>query len=174
MRLPEGLIQVYTGDGKGKTTAAIGLGLRALGAGLKVICFQFLKGRSSGEVTAIETHLPGFQLEREGQEGFALRSPNKRDIKKTKDFFNKARLAVISGHYDLVILDEINVAIDLKAIGLGDVLRLLEEKPSYVELILTGRNAPKTLIDRADLVTEMVKIKHPFDRGVKARRGIEE
>ncbi len=174
MRLEKGLVQIYTGEGKGKTTAALGLGVRALGSDLKVILFQFLKGRPSGELKTIEEHLSNFSIERDGVETFSSYGSKRRDHEKSRRLFELARDKVFSGAYDLVILDEINVALSLGVIELKEVLDLIAKKPDHVELILTGRGAPDELIEAADLVTEMRKMKHPFDAGIGARKGIEE
>jgi len=170
----KGLIQVFTGNGKGKTSAALGAILRATGHGLKVFIVFFMKGKYPyGEFSSLPK-LPNVEVA-----SFGLRcliDPNKvnpEEIAQAKLALKTAREAMLSGKYDMVILDEVNVAVYFKLIQLDDVLQLIEEKPPEVEMILTGRYAEDAVIECADLVTEMVKIKHPYDRGVKARKGIE-
>lgn len=173
MTLENGLTQIYTGDGKGKTTAAMGLGIRAVGGGLKVCMIQFMKGRRYSEVDSLE-RISGFTLLQCGRDEFvSKKNPAKIDIDLAQDGFQKARDALNSGSYDVVILDEINVALDFKLLALSDVLNLVKEKPKHVELILTGRYAHKELIDIADLVTEMKEIKHPYQKGIQSRKGID-
>jgi len=172
-----GLIQVYTGTGKGKTTAAIGAGIRAVGQGLRVHMIQFLKGGDNsspyGEVRAIE-QIPRFTLEQFGPSHFIKPgeiSDEDREI--VKRGLKRSGEVLSSGNYDLVILDEINVALHLGIATLQEVLDLLDRKATQTEVILTGRGASQTLIDRADLVTEMREVRHPLARGIQARLGIE-
>ncbi len=174
MPLERGLIEVYTGDGKGKTTAALGLALRAAGHGFKVYIIQFMKGWPNyGELEAVK-HLPGVTLRQFGRAEFVDRdNPDPEDVRMAHDALRYASDAMESGEYDIVILDEINVALDFGLIALEEVLRLLDAKPPTLELVLTGRNAHAEIIRRADLVTEMLNIKHPYAQGVAARRGIE-
>lgn len=174
MPLEKGLIQVYTGKGKGKTTAALGLALRAAGHGLKVYIVQFMKGWPRyGELVSVES-LPNVTIKQFGRPEFVDRdNPDPEDSRLAQEALEHARQAMLSGRYDILILDEINVALDFGLIELSDVLSLLEEKPEDVELVLTGRNAPLEIVKRADLVTEMLDIKHPYYGGVKGRRGIE-
>ncbi|HEX69094.1 MAG TPA: cob(I)yrinic acid a,c-diamide adenosyltransferase [Candidatus Bathyarchaeota archaeon] len=173
-KLEKGLVQVYTGDGKGKTSAAFGLALRAIGRGLKVYIIQFIKGGFDyGELYIIDK-LPNLKLKAFGQGKFVTQfPPGEKDIKIAKEAFNLAKKIVMSGEYDIVILDEINVALSLRLIKTEDVINLIKEKPEHVELVLTGRYAPKEIIEAADLVTEMREIKHPFQKGVPPRKGIE-
>jgi cob(I)alamin adenosyltransferase len=170
----KGLVQVFTGNGKGKTTAALGTVLRAAGHGLKVYIVFFLKGDyARGEFTALDK-FPNVEVSRSGFRRFvdpARITPKEKE--QAERAFAAAREAVTSGRYDLVVLDELNVAITYNLVGLDDVIRLIEEKPPHVELIITGRQAEARLIEKADLVTEMVKVKHPYDKGIKARKGIE-
>lgn len=170
----KGLIQVFTGNGKGKTSAALGSLLRATGHGLKVFIVFFMKGKYPyGEFSSLPK-LPNVEVA-----SFGLRclidpsKVNPEEIAQAKLALKTAREAMLSGKYDMVILDEVNVAVYFKLIQLDDVLKLIEEKPPEVEMILTGRYAEGAVIECADLVTEMVKIKHPYDRGIKARKGIE-
>lgn len=173
-RLEKGLVQVYTGNGKGKTSAAFGLALRAAGNGLKVYVVQFIKGGFDyGELYVVDK-IPNVTLKAFGRGKFVMAKPPEReDVKLADEALQHARRIVGSGEYDVVILDEVDVALDLKLIGLKDVLELIRSKPEHVELVLTGRNAPKELVEAADLVTEMREIKHPFSKGFPARKGIE-
>ena len=173
-KLKKGLVQVYTGDGKGKTSAAFGLALRAIGRGLNVYIIQFIKGGFDyGELYIIDK-LPNLKLKAFGQGKFVTQlPPGEKDIKIAKEAFNLAKKIIMSGEYDIVILDEINVALSLRLIKTEDVVNLIKEKPEHVELVLTGRYAPKEIIEAADLVTEMREIKHPFQKGVPPRKGIE-
>jgi cob(I)alamin adenosyltransferase len=177
--MKRGLIQVYTGDGKGKTTAAMGLALRAAGQGLRVRIFQFLKGGSpvSGEFLGVERcNLPM------GWKRFDDQIPpmfSKGDVdeaelgRRLRRALEEVREVMRAGQADVIILDEINVALGQKWLDVGDALSFLAEKPAEVELILTGRGAPPELQEHADLVTEMREIKHPFQAGIGARKGIE-
>ena len=173
-RLEKGLVQVYTGDGKGKTSAAFGLALRAVGRGLKVYVIQFIKGGFDyGELYVVE-RLPNFRLKAFGRGKFVTDvPPTTDDVKLAKEAFKLAREVVGSGEYDIVVLDEINVALHLKLIGINEVVDLIKRKPKHVELVLTGRSAPPEIIELADLVTEMREVKHPYIKGVPPRKGIE-
>ena len=168
-----GLVQVYTGDGKGKTTAALGLAFRATGCGLKVIMIQFLKpSEEYGEQIAAKK-LEGFEIISMGLDHMVSDVTREKDIclaHDTLDYFSKI---LSSGKYDLVIADEINVAMSWELISPEDVIKVLENRATNTEVVLTGRRAPQEIIDYADLVTEMRLIKHPFDAGIFARRGIE-
>ncbi len=170
----KGMIQVYTGDGKGKTTAALGLALRASGQGLRVYIVQFMKGWPFyGELESMK-HLPNVTMRQFGRPDFVNKqNPDPVDVRMGQEALDHARQVVLAGQHDLVILDEVNVALDFGLIELADVLDLLEKRPPQVEIVLTGRNAPAGLIAKADLVTEMLQIKHPFTEGVEARKGIE-
>jgi cob(I)alamin adenosyltransferase len=174
MALERGLIQVYTGDGKGKTTAALGLAVRAAGHGLRVEIVQFLKGWPNyGELKGVEW-LPGVAIHPFGRSGWVHPDrPEPEDCERAGQALAYARRVMAGRQADVVVLDEVNVALDYGLVKLGDVLALLDEKPAEVELVLTGRNAHPQVIDRADLVTEMRNVKHPYDGGVVARRGIE-
>ena len=173
-KLERGLVQVYTGNGKGKTSAAFGAALRAVGRGLKVYVIQFIKGGFDyGELYSIKS-LPNLKLAAFGRGRFITETrPPEEDIKLTREGFELARKVVSSGEYDMVVLDEINVALHLKMISADDVIQLVRNKPKHVELILTGRNAPAEIVEVADLVTEMKEIKHPYADGVPPRKGIE-
>jgi cob(I)alamin adenosyltransferase len=172
--LEKGLVQVYTGNGKGKTSAAFGAALRAVGQGLKVYIIQFIKGGFDyGELHSVK-HLPNLKLTAFGRGRFITEAtPPKEDLQKAQEGFELARKVVSSGEYDIVVLDEINVAMHLKMISVDEVVKLAENKPKHVELILTGRNAPAQIIEIADLVTEMKEIKHPYAKGIPSRKGIE-
>jgi cob(I)alamin adenosyltransferase len=169
-----GLIQIYTGHGKGKTTAALGQAMRAAGQGLKVYIIQFMKGWPYyGELDTVGHH-PNITLKQFGRPDYVDKEkPEPQDVRMAEEALEHARDIVMSGRYDLVILDEINVALEWKLISLEDVLSLLDQKPEGVELILTGRYAHPEVIARADLVTEMHEIKHPYQKGIISRRGIE-
>ncbi|MDH7517283.1 MAG: cob(I)yrinic acid a,c-diamide adenosyltransferase [Candidatus Thermoplasmatota archaeon] len=173
MALNKGLVHVYTGPGKGKTTAAIGLGVRAAGAGLKVIMIQFMKGRRYSEIDVIEK-IPNFTVIQYGRDEFVSKEkPEQIDIDLAKKGFEYAKKVIKEGKYDMVILDEINVAVDYNLINVKDILKLVDEKPEKIELVLTGRYAPSELVKVADLVTEMLEIKHPYQEGMLARKGID-
>jgi cob(I)alamin adenosyltransferase len=174
-RLTQGLIQVYTGDGKGKTTCALGLGLRAVGQGLQVYMVQFLKGRQTGEAQAVAQRLaPDMTLRSFGRPGLVnLKQPDPEDLARIREAWEEARQVLMAGKHDLVILDEINLALTFKLLDPEEVFRVLKERPAWVEVVLTGRQAPPELVAMADLVTEMRPVKHYYAAGVKARRGIE-
>ncbi|MBS7615662.1 cob(I)yrinic acid a,c-diamide adenosyltransferase [Candidatus Bathyarchaeota archaeon] len=173
-KLEKGLVQVYTGDGKGKTSAAFGMALRAIGRGMKVYIIQFIKGGFDYGELYIVDKLPNLKLKAFGRGTFVTQQPpSEEDVKLAEEAFRLAKETVENGEYDMVILDEVNVAINLKLISLEKVLELIKNKPKHVELVLTGRYAPKELIEAADLVTEMREIKHPFRKGCQARKGIE-
>src|SRR6185369_506158 len=175
MKLERGCIQVYTGNSKGKTTAALGLAFRAVGRGLKVVMIQFMKGGGPyGEHLAAALLAPDLTIIPTGREGWV----NKEKSGKEGNFVGEnalslAREKLLSGEFDLVILDEVNGAIGFGLIPVSDVLELLSVRPATVELVLTGRNADPRIIEAADLVTEMVEIKHYYKAGVPARIGIE-
>lgn len=172
--LSKGLVQVYTGEGKGKTTAAIGTVLRALGNDLKVCIIAFMKaGQPSGEWNILSM-LPNFSIQRFGSGPFV--NPDNvtpKDREEASMGLAAARQAILGGEYDLVVLDEVNVAMAWKLIELDEVIRLIEDRPPNVEIILTGRGADKEIVKMADIVTEMLNIKHPYNEGITARRGIE-
>lgn len=170
----QGLVQVFTGNGKGKTTAALGTVLRAAGHGLKVYIVFFMKGDyDRGEFTAL-ARFPNVEVSRSGFRRFVDPAHITPEEKEQAGLaLAAARQAITSGDYDLVVLDELNVATGYGLVALDDVIRLVRDKPPRVELIITGRHADARLVEMADLVTEMVKVKHPYDRGIKARKGIE-
>jgi cob(I)alamin adenosyltransferase len=168
-----GYVQVYTGNGKGKTTAAIGLAVRAAGAGLKVYFCQFLKGQNCSEIASLNRFKDIIEIRQFGNESFISGMPSESDVNHALNGFEEALTAVMSGSYDLVILDEINYAIHLNLIKLQHVVQLIKNKPSHVEIVLTGRNAANEILEIADLVSEIKEIKHYFQKGVLARKGIE-
>ena len=170
----KGLVQVYTGNGKGKTTAAFGQALRAIGQGFRVCVIQFMKGRKYGEFLAGEKYLPNLTLHLAGLDSFVMReNPAPLDIELARQGLALARKAITSGDYDMVILDELNVAADFKLIPLADVIDLIKSKPAVVDLILTGRYAPPEVIALADTVSEIREVRHHYNAGVKERAGIE-
>lgn len=170
-----GYVQVYTGNGKGKTTAALGLAFRAAGRGLRTYIAQFLKGQPSGELEAAKKLAPLIRIERFGREGFIMvkEGPDDEDISRAGAGLARALEAMLSGEYGIVVLDEVNPAVHFGLLTEPEVLDFIDRRPATVELVLTGRYAPASFVERADLVTEMTDIKHYFDRGVKAREGIE-
>ncbi|MCD6327100.1 cob(I)yrinic acid a,c-diamide adenosyltransferase [bacterium] len=170
----KGYIQVYTGNGKGKTTAALGLALRAAGAGLSVFIAQFVKGRHYGELEALKRLSDAITIKQFGQAAFILGKPTEQDIALARAGLDDVKNIIDSGEYDLVILDEANVATSLGLFSVDDLLSLIDLKPDDVELVITGRNADPKVIKRADLVTKMIEVKHYYKKGVKARKGIEE
>jgi cob(I)alamin adenosyltransferase len=178
--MPEGFrgfIQIYTGDGKGKTTAALGLALRAAGRGLRTYFGQFLKGRTTGEALAAAKLAPLLVIESFGRKGFVIVTDGSaledEDVALAESGLAKCREAMLSGKFDVVVLDEACVAVDLKVLAEAKVLRFLDEKPAGIEIVLTGRGATPALLERADLVTEMVERRHYSAKGVRARDGIE-
>ncbi len=173
--MERGLIQVYTGDGKGKTTAALGLALRAVGHGLRVLIVQFMKGtKGEGEVESARKLSPLLTIKMIGRDTFVSKTaPDSVDIQLAQEGFSLVKKALENQEYDIIILDEINLAVDYGLIPLADLLQLMDLKPQGVELVLTGRNPKQEVLEKADLVTEMVERKHYYKKGMKAREGIE-
>ena len=169
----KGYVQVYTGDGKGKTTAAIGLAIRAVGAGLKVFIGQFVKGMEYSELKSLEKFSSLLKVKQYGRAKFVHNKPAEEDFAAARSGYEEIKNIIKSGQYDLVILDEANIAVYFKLLSVEDLLALIDEKPDSVELVFTGRNADQRLIDKSDLVTEMKEIKHYFYEGISAREGIE-
>jgi cob(I)alamin adenosyltransferase len=169
----QGYVQVYTGDGKGKTTAALGLAIRAAGAGLKVFIGQFIKSMEYSEIKALRRFEGQITIRQFGRGCFIRGNPCQADIDVAGDALDAIRAALKSGKYDVVIADEANVAHQCKIVSEADLVSLIDERPAAVELVLTGRGAPPAVIERADLVTEMRPVKHYYERGVPARPGIE-
>ncbi len=169
----KGYVQVYTGNGKGKTTAALGLAVRAVGAGMKVFIGQFVKGMHYSELDVINSDLENITVRQYGQDCFIINEPTPEDKEAAQDGFERIRQIVGAGKHELVILDELNIAIYYGLISIDEVLRLIKDKPSHVELVITGRYAPDELLKAADLVTEMKEVRHYYQKGVQARKGIE-
>ena len=174
IKTAKGLVMVITGNGKGKTTAAFGQALRAIGQGYKVFVLQFMKGRKYGEFIAAEKYLPHLTIRMSGLDSFVMRdNPAAIDIELAQKGLAAAQKAINGGKYDMVILDEINVALDFKLIALTEVIELIKNKPASTDLILTGRYAPPEIIDLADTVSEVQEVKHHYKAGIKDRAGIE-
>jgi len=169
----KGYIQIYTGDGKGKTTAAIGLSIRAIGAGLKVAFVQFFKPGTSSEVKVLKKFFPELYYKNFGKEKF-VKGKIEEELKDLiLKGWEEVKKLVISKEYNIIVLDEFTYALNWGIIKLEEFLNFLKNKPEEVEIIITGRQAPQELIEIADLVVEMKKIKHYFDKQVPARKGIE-
>jgi len=172
----KGLVIVFTGEGKGKTTAALGMALRAAGHKMRTLVLQFIKGSwRSGEIEAAKNLAQYLQIETAG-EGFvdpAAKTPRPEDIELAEKGLERCREAAASGKYDTIVLDEINYVLKYGFLKVEDVLKVIREKPDKMHLVLTGRDAPKEIIDAADMVTEMRGVKHPFQSGGEARKGIE-
>jgi cob(I)alamin adenosyltransferase len=171
--MEKGYIHVYTGDGKGKTTAAFGLALRAAGAGLKIWVAQFVKGCEYSEHTALKRFEDLITIKQFGRSCFILSDPEPEDIQRARAGLEEAGKAITSGEYQVVILDEACIAIHFKLFTTEELLAAINKRPPGCEIIITGRSAPAELIDAADLVTEMREIKHYYTKGVAARKGIE-
>jgi cob(I)alamin adenosyltransferase len=173
---PKGMVQVYTGDGKGKTTAALGLALRAVGHGRRVFIIQFLKSEEdkSGECLSAQRLAPLLTIKPMGRSGFINRdNPNPKDKILAEQALEYARTLMLGGEYDILILDEINVAAAFGLLPVEAVLHLIQIKPDHMELILTGRYADPQIMEKADLVTEMKNRKHYYEKGVPDRISIE-
>ncbi|MBW3004797.1 cob(I)yrinic acid a,c-diamide adenosyltransferase [Candidatus Woesearchaeota archaeon] len=190
-----GLIQVYTGEGKGKTSASLGLSLRALGQGFSTYIIQFMKSGDTGELFSVKKYIPNIKIaqfgkdalsdkqskmfefdgtgDTEGTDGRFIFLPDAAEREPARRALEHAANIIKSGKYHLVVLDEINCALAKNLVDIKDVIRLLDEKPEDVEVILTGRNAPQAIMDRADYVSEIKQVKHPWEQGIGARRGIE-
>lgn len=174
-KLTSGLIQIYTGPSKGKTTAALGLTIRAVGHGFHVYILQFMKGRQDyGELEGLKRLKPECQIEGFGTPGWVHKGKaSAEDVQEAQRGLARAQEIILSGKWDIVILDEIINAIWFELLTEEEVLKLLDSKPEHVEVLLTGRNASQQLMERADLVTEMIQVKHPYEKGINARLGIE-
>lgn len=175
MNNKKGLVLVYTGDGKGKTTASLGLALRATGHGEKVYIIQFMKGDEKyGEVQAIRQYLPNVKLVQKGLDRFVKKgNPSSEDLKLAKEGLELAKSVITSEEYELVILDEINVAVDYGLIKEQDVLDLIASKPEPTTLVLTGRYASHKILEKADMISAVKEIKHHYKQGIPAQPGIE-
>jgi len=173
--LGKGYVQIYTGNSKGKTTAALGLAFRAMGRGLKTYIGQFMKGQHYGELEAAKRMHPYITIEQYGKDSFVhvQNPPRKDDVQMAQEGLARAQEAMFSGEYDLIVLDEISTAHYFHLVSLKDMLEIIACKPDGVEVVFTGRYAPPEVIAAADLVTEMVEVKHYFQKGVEAREGIE-
>lgn len=168
----KGYIHVYTGNGKGKTTAALGLSLRAIFAGKKVFFGQFIKGMDYSELES-QRYLPNFKIQQFGRDCFIYNNPTEEDIRMAKEGLEICKRILNSHEYDIVVLDEINIATYYRLLDLDDIIDILKNREPKIEVILTGRYADEKIIEFADLVTEMKEIKHYYYKGVEARKGIE-
>ena len=169
----KGCIQVYTGNGKGKTTAALGVALRAAGAGKKIFMAQFVKGMVYSELKAIRQFFPMVEIRQYGRDCFIYNEPEQADIDAAVKGLKETSDIILSGKYDIIILDEANIAVYYKLFSAADLIGTIKQKPDETEIIVTGRYAAPELIEAADLVTEMMEIKHYYNKGVEARVGIE-
>jgi len=170
-----GYVQVYTGNGKGKTTASLGLALRAAGHGLKTVIIQFMKGWIDyGELRGVEMLAPHVEIHQAGRDTFVNRKdPDPEDVRLAREGWELARATIEGRHADIVVLDEINCAVDFGLLPVGEVLEVLRRRPEGMEIVLTGRGAPPEFLDLADVVTEMREVKHYYAKGVDARVGVE-
>ena len=169
----KGYVHVYTGDGKGKTTAAIGLAIRAAGAGMRVYIAQFVKGMHYSELDALDRYADRITLKQYGRDCFIEKEPEEEDIQAARKGLEEVKGILASGDYQMVILDEANIATHYNLFSPDELIEVVRSKPEAVELVITGRNADPKIVALADLVTEMKEIKHYFNRGVQARAGIE-
>jgi len=169
----KGYVQVYTGNGKGKTTAAIGLSVRAAGAGLNVFIAQFIKMGEYSEIKSLKKFSDRITIKQFGRGKFIKGAPSEEDMEAAQKGLHAVRVALLSGKYDIIVLEEGNVAASIGLLSTDDIIHLIDRKPEHVEIVITGRNASREIIDKADLVTEMKDIKHYFNKGVTARTGIE-
>jgi len=167
-----GMLHVYTGNGKGKTTAAIGLAIRAAGAGLKVFIGQFVKGMKYSELELLKD-IDNIRIEQYGLECFIRNEPGKKDIEAARKGLDKMKSILSSGEYKLVIMDEVNIATYYNLFSVEELLNVIKGRAEEVEVVITGRKADEKLITEADLVTEMKEIKHYYNQGILAREGIE-
>jgi cob(I)alamin adenosyltransferase len=169
----KGYIHVYTGDGKGKTTAALGLAMRAFGAGLNTFMAQFVKGMEYSEQATFKVLSEHLTVKQYGRGCFIKGEPTEEDVKAAREGLKEVKKIMLSGKYQILILDEANIATFYNLFSVDDLLDLIKQKPDDVELIITGRRADQRIIEAADLVTEMREIKHYYQNGVMARVGIE-
>lgn len=168
-----GFVQVYTGNGKGKTTAALGLAIRAAGAGLKVFIGQFVKGMPYSEFAILKRLQDMITIKQYGRECFIDKEPSEEDINRARQGLSELGNIILSGRYDLIIIDEVTIATYYNLFTTADILSIIDDRPEHVEIVITGRYAEPELLERADLVTEMKEIKHYYTRGIEARTGIE-
>ena len=169
----KGYVHVYTGNGKGKTTAAIGLAIRAAGAGMRVYIAQFVKGMHYSELDALDRYTDRITLKQYGRDCFIEKEPEEEDIQAARQGLEEVKGILASGDYQMVVLDEANIATRYNLFSPDELIELVRSKPEAVELVITGRNADPKVVALADLVTEMKEIKHYYNRGVQARPGIE-
>jgi cob(I)alamin adenosyltransferase len=169
----KGYLQVYTGDGKGKTTAALGLAMRAAGAGLKVYIAQFVKGMKYSELISLKQLSEQITIKQYGRNCFIKDEPQGEDIRAAREGLKEAKSVMCSGNYQMIILDEANIATYYNLFSVQDLLDFIAAKPEEVELVITGRRADPKIIEAADLVTEMKEVKHYYKNGIAARSGIE-
>lgn len=173
MTIEKGYVQVYTGNGKGKTTAAMGLALRAVGAGKQIFIGQFTKGRHYSELDTIATYLPSITIKQYGAGCFIFNKPQQHDVDLAVAGLKEIESVILSGQYDIIILDEANIALHYDLFTVAELIEVLEKRNPQTEIIITGRYAKPEIIEYADLVTEMKEIKHYYKNGVQARVGIE-
>jgi cob(I)alamin adenosyltransferase len=169
----KGYIHVYTGNGKGKTTAALGLALRAVGAGKKVFFAQFIKGKIYSEIEAVKKFVPDITIKQYGQGCFIVEKPTEADILAARNGLAEVAKILKSEKYDMVVLDEATIALYYQLFSIDEFLDVLKKKNPETEVVVTGRYAPPELIEMADLVTEMKEVKHYYTKGIEARKGIE-
>jgi len=169
----KGYVQVYTGDGKGKTTAAFGLALRAAGAGLKVYIAQFVKGMRYSEINSLAKLQDFIAVKQYGRSCFINRNPDEKDIRAAQEGLKEVKEIMCSGRYQVIILDEATIATHYNLFSVDELLDFIRAKPEEVELVITGRGADPRIVKEVDLVTEMKEIKHYYQKGVQARDGIE-
>jgi cob(I)alamin adenosyltransferase len=168
-----GYVQVYTGDGKGKTTAALGLAIRAVGAGLRVFIAQFVKGMEYSELKVLRKFSDSVVVRQYGRDCFIYREPEEKDRELAREGLQEVQKVAAGGQYDLVILDEANIATYFNLFPVEDLLELIRRRADNVEIVITGRRADARVVEAADLVTEMKEVKHYYRKGVQARDGIE-
>jgi cob(I)alamin adenosyltransferase len=169
----QGYVHVYTGNGKGKTTAALGLAIRAAGAGMRVYIAQFVKGMHYSELDALERYADRITLKQYGRDCFIEKEPDPADVAAARKGLEEVKSVLASGDYQMIVLDEANIATRYNLFSVDELIDLIRSKPESVELVVTGRNADSKVVAMADLVTEMKEIKHYYNRGVQARPGIE-
>lgn len=171
--MSKGYVHIYTGNGKGKTTAALGLALRAVGAGKRVFVAQFVKGMKYSEVDIINNRFDEIEIRQYGLDCFIFNAPTDADIEAARGGLNEVKSILCNPSYDLVILDEANIALYYNLFGVDELIDALRSRNDNMEVVITGRYAPEKLIEYADLVTEMKEVKHYYNNGVEARKGIE-
>lgn len=169
----KGYIQIYTGNGKGKTTAALGLALRAAGAGMKIYFAQFIKGKPYSELSILKNRIPEITIKQYGLGCFIVDKPTEDDINAAIKGLNEIASIILSEKYDMIVLDEVTIALYYKLFSADRLIKVLQSKSDKTEIVITGRYAPDELIKIANLVTEMKEIKHYYKDGVEARKGIE-